>query len=74
MGGGELDGFLPDVGFGDFDCAGIFVRAEDVTEENLGDEDAVILEMVPAAEGEGGFDVGGQFGEIEFAVIGLEEF
>ncbi len=74
VGGRELDGFLPDVGLGDFEGPRVFVHAEDVAEENLGDEDAVIVKIVPAAEGEGGFDVGRQFGEVEFAVIGLEDF
>src|SRR5439155_18056839 len=74
VGGREFDGLLPDVGFGDLDGTGVFIHTEDMAEENLGDQDTVIVKMVAAAEGEGGFDVGRHFGEVEFAIVGLENF
>ena len=55
----EFDGFLPDVGLGDFERAGVFVHAEDVAEEDLRDEDAAVLKVLAAAEAQGGLDVGG---------------
>ena len=74
VGGRKFDGFLPDVGLGDFNRAGVLVHAEDVAEENLGDEDAAVVKILAAAEGEGGFDVGRHFGQVHFAVFGLEDF
>ena len=64
----------PMIAFGDLDSAGVFVHTEDVAEKDLGDEDTVIIEVVLAAKGEGGFDVGGEIGEVEFAVVRFEEF
>ena len=58
VGGRKFDGFLPDVGLGDFDGAGVFVHAKNVAEQNLGDENAAVVKILAAAEGEGGFDVG----------------
>ncbi len=70
----ELDGLFPDVGLGDFNRARVFVHAEDVAQENLGDEDAAGVEIVLASEREGGLDVGRHFGQKHFAILGLEDF
>ena len=74
IGGREFDGFLPDVGLGDFERAGVLVHAKDVAQQNLRDEDAAVVEILAAAEGERGLDVGRHFGEVHFAVVGLEDF
>jgi hypothetical protein len=37
VGGGKFDGFLPDVGFGDFDGAWVSVNAKNVAKKDLRD-------------------------------------
>ena len=44
---------------------------------SFGDSDCKLswaVEIVATSEGEGGFDVGREFGKVEFAVVGLEDF